>query len=146
MNFGWKVTKIASVENRGWKGAGVTLDGKRAAICSVMDFETLTPVGEIFVEIPDDVGVDSEQLTAQQSRLPKAAALASLLLALSQHFIISSFGECKGVPDTMPAESAKSRDSNVSRFTIQKDYSFCSQLKSTRIFIEQPHFTGGARG
>ena len=78
----------------------------------------LTFVGEKLVEKPDDIGADSEQLTAQQSRLAKASAVLSLLLALSQHFIISAFGECKGIPAITPVASAISKKANVKRLTI----------------------------
>lgn len=57
-----------------------------------MDLETDTFEGEKVVEIPDVVGADSEQFTAQQSALAKASAVLSLLFALSQHGIILSFG------------------------------------------------------
>lgn len=43
----------------------------------------------------------------------------SLLFALSQHFIILSFGECSGVPDTTPPARAISMKSNVIRVIIQ---------------------------
>ena len=91
-----------------------------------MDFEIAEFDGEKLVEIPDDVGVDSEQLTAQQSWLADACVVLSLLFALSQHFIIPSFGECKGVPATTPVASAKNKNNNVNRFNILNDYMFWS--------------------
>jgi len=59
----------------------------------------------------DGVGVESEQLTAQHKRVASAEGVLSVDLALSQHFIIFSFGECKGVPETTPPTNAKSTKS-----------------------------------
>jgi hypothetical protein len=49
--------------------------------------------GEKLNDALDEVGVDSEQLTAQHKRVASAAGVLSLLFALSQHFIILSFDE-----------------------------------------------------
>lgn len=66
----------------------------------------------------DGVGVEFEQFIAQHKRAMLASRDLSLLFALSQHFIILSFGEWSGVPDTTPPASAKSKISNVRLFAI----------------------------
>lgn len=83
-------------------------------------------------DTPDGVGVELEQFIAQHKRAASAAGVLSLLLALSQHFIIWSRGECKRVPaDTSPA-STKSKKSNVKRLTIIRDSSIVQTHKATK--------------
>ena len=53
----------------------------------------VTDDGEKLTESPDDVGAESEQLSAQHNRAAVAACDLSLLLALSQHSIIPIFSE-----------------------------------------------------
>lgn len=84
-----------------------------------MDLEIVKLHGEKLNEPAEEVGADSEQLTAQHNRVASAAGVVSLLFALSQHSIISSFTECSGVPDTMPPARATSKDIKVSLFTIK---------------------------
>ena len=76
--------------------------------------------GEKLNDAPDGVGVESEQFTAQQRRVASAAGDRSPLFALSQHFIILSFVECSGVPDTTPPIRVTSMKSNVYRLIISK--------------------------
>lgn len=90
-----------------------------AAICSAIDFEIVIFDGEKLNDALDGVGTDSEQLTAQHKSAAFAAGDLSLLFALSQHFIILSFHACSGVPDTTPPARTKTKNSNVSRFTIK---------------------------
>ena len=65
-----------------------------------------------------EVGAESEPLTAQHKRVAFAAGVWSLLFARLQHFIILSFDEWSGVPDTTPLARATSMKSNVSLVTI----------------------------
>jgi hypothetical protein len=88
--------------------------------------------GEKLNDALEGVGVDSEQLSPQHTRAILAICDLSLLFALSQHFIIPSFGECKGVPETMPPARAKSNSSNVIRFGIKNDYIPCEKKMSTK--------------
>ncbi len=88
----------------------------------MIDFVTVLFDGAKLHELPNEVGADSEQFTAQQSRAASALGVLSLLLALSQHFIIWLLAECNGVPDTTPSARAKTNKSKVSRFTIKIDY------------------------
>ena len=76
--------------------------------------------------MPEGVGVESEQFTAQHKRAILVSFDLSLLFALSQQFIIGSFGECKGVPDTTPTASAPSNKNNLNRFSILNNYMFWS--------------------
>jgi hypothetical protein len=62
--------------------------GNKSDICSPTDREIVMFDGEKFPEKPAEVGADSEQFTAQQSRAASAAGDFSLLRALSQHAII----------------------------------------------------------
>jgi hypothetical protein len=74
--------------------------------------------GEKLNDALEGVGAEFEQFTAQHKRAMLASGDRSLLFALSQHFIISPLGEWSGVPDTTPPARAKSKISNVIRFTI----------------------------
>ena len=58
-----------------------------------MESSMATDDGEKLTESPDDVGAESEQLSAQHNRAAVAACDLSLLLALSQHSIIPIFSE-----------------------------------------------------
>ena len=58
-----------------------------------MERETGVFEGEKLKDTPDGVGVDSVQLSAQHKRDASARSDLSLLRALSQHFILFSFGE-----------------------------------------------------
>jgi len=84
-----------------------------------MDLATVVVEGVKLNEMPDGAGIDSVQLTAQHKRVAFAAGDLSLLLALSQHFIILLFDAWRGVPDTTPPARAKSKQSNKSRFAIR---------------------------
>ena len=75
-------------------------------------------VGAELNELPEDVGAEFEQFKAQHKREASADGDLSLLFALSQHFIIDSFDERRGVPDTTPPTSANRIKSNVKRFAI----------------------------
>lgn len=90
-----------------------------------MDLETVKLSGEKLAVMPDDVGVDSEQFTAQQRRLAKTPLEVPLFLALSQQDIILSFGACKGVPEATPPITAKSKNNNVNRLTIRLNIGRC---------------------
>jgi len=79
--------------------------------------------GEKLNDTLEGVGVDSEQFSPQHKRAMLASGDLSLLFALSQHFIILSFGECSGVPDTTPPARAKSKMINISRFAIKLNIS-----------------------
>ena len=61
---------------------------KRAESWSETDRNIVKFEGAKFVELPDEVGVASEQLTAQQRPAAFDIAVLFLFFALSQHFII----------------------------------------------------------
>ena len=92
--------------------------GNMSAIWSPIDRVTVVLDGEKFPEIPEDVGVDSVQLTAQHSRAASARGVFSEFRALSQHFIIWLLGACSGIPDTAPTARVNSRTPNVIRLII----------------------------
>ena len=70
-------------------------------------------------EPPGAIGAEFEQFVAQQRRAASAEGDLSLLLALSQHFIIVSLRACSGVPDaTLPAR-AKSTKRIKTRVSIE---------------------------
>jgi|CXWL01.1.fsa_nt_gi hypothetical protein len=118
MYLGWSFGgMILRVDSEGGDNCGVLFENN-AAICSAIDLEMEILEEEKLYDALDEVGTDSEQLTAQHKSAAFAAGDLSLLLALSQHFIILSFGECSGVPDTTPPTRATSTKSNATRFNI----------------------------
>lgn len=118
MYLGWKVRERISREYRGFADNRNFAFGNKAAIWSAIDLETSDIDGEKLNDALDEVGIDSEQLTAQHKRAACAEGVLSLLLALSQHFIMCPLAACSGVPANTPEAKAKSRKSNVSLFTI----------------------------
>ena len=62
--------------------------GKKAASCAKIDCVIVVPDGAKLKDAVEEVGTGSEQLVAQQSLAEFARGVCSLLLALSQHFII----------------------------------------------------------
>lgn len=118
MYLGWSVRVSGSREYRidleGWFFA----EENNAAICSAIDLEILIFEGKKLIVEPADVGADSEQFSPQHRRAILASSDLSPLFALSQHSIIFSFGECKGVPDTTPPATAKSTKRIKTRASI----------------------------
>ncbi|MGH9946096.1 MAG: hypothetical protein ACRD6X_02745 [Pyrinomonadaceae bacterium] len=76
----------------------------------------VTDDGDTLYVKPDEVGAESEQFKAQQSRAMDATGEESLLVALGQQSIISIFSERKGIPAAMPPASAKIMRHDVSQF------------------------------
>lgn len=118
MYLGWKVRGRMAREYLGETESCSLYAGNKAAIWSAIDFEIGMFEGEKLNDVLDEVGVDSEQLTAQHRRDASAAAVFSLLRAFSQHFIILSFDECSGVPDTTPPMRAKSKKISANLVSI----------------------------
>jgi hypothetical protein len=92
---------------------------KRIEIWSAIDLVIVKLDGAELKEASDAVGTDVEQFIAQQSREPSALADLSLLLALLQHFIMPSFGSCRGVPASTPLASERITITNVNHLTIR---------------------------
>ena len=100
-----------------------------------MESSIVTDDAEKLLENLVEVGAESVQFRAQQSRASVASADLSLLFALSQHLIMSIFSECKGIPATTPPASAKRRNTDVSHLfisilTIFDASTGCQQLYS----------------
>jgi len=93
MNLGWNVRGRVSREKRDDAGSRSLRLGESCSIWPAMDLELFKADGTKLNEPAEDVGADSEQLTAQHKRDASAAGVFSLLFALSQHFIILLFGE-----------------------------------------------------
>ena len=129
MYLGWKIRGRVSPEIR-WIGEGRDLtDGNNAEICSEIDLGIVMFDGAKLNDIPDEVGTDSEQLTAQQRRAASACGELSFPFALSQQSIIllSIFPVCKGIPASTPPARAKTRKKVVSQFFIAKVTIFTNQ-------------------
>ena len=105
---------------------------KRAVIWSAIDRVTVKFAGAGLNEVPDEVGVDCEQFTAQHKRAASAFGEVSLLLARLQHSIMPSIGACSGIPASTPEASARIMTSIVSRFaislTIFPDWAKCQSI------------------
>lgn len=93
--------------------------GNKVAICPAIDLQNVKFEGVKLNEPLDDIGTEFEQFVAQHRRAASAEGDASLLLALSQHFIILSFGEWSGVPDTTPLTTDKSTKRIKTRLRIE---------------------------
>ena len=76
--------------------------------------------GEKLNDVLEEVGEESVQFIAQQSRAISPAGVCSPLFALSQQSIIrlSILPECRGVPASTPLASARNRIKDVSHFFI----------------------------
>jgi len=72
-------------------------------------------------EMPGAAGADSEQFTAQHNLLPSAIRVASLLFALSQHFIIFPLLACIGAPERTPPANEISIRMIASRLVINSN-------------------------
>ncbi|MBK8464274.1 MAG: hypothetical protein IPL32_00445 [Chloracidobacterium sp.] len=70
-------------------------------------------------EPPNEIGAAFEQFVAQQRRAASAEGDLSLLLALSQHFIILPLGAWRGVPATTPPTTVKSTKRIKTRVIIE---------------------------
>ena len=103
--------------------------GNNAATCSDIDLGTMMFDGAELNDMPDDVGTDSEQLTAQQRRAASACGDLSFPFALSQQSIIllSISPPCRGIPASTPPARAKTRKKDVSQFFIAKVTIFTNQ-------------------
>ena len=101
-----------------------------------MDLELFKADGKKLNEPAEDVGADSEQLTAQHKRDASAAGVLSLLFALSQHFIILLFGEWSGVPERTLLARAKRKKDNISRRTIKYEYMSQPSIMSTIMLMQ----------
>ncbi len=77
----------------------------------------------------DEVGAGSEQLTTQHNLAEDACEEISVLIALSQHFIIFTSLPCIGIPAKTPAASAKTINNEVIRFFILGDNYILVKLK-----------------
>ncbi len=93
MNLGWGPRGSISREHLSGDASWVERTGNKAASCSAIERGIEPFEGEKLNDTPEGVGVESEQLTAQHNRAASAIGERSLPLALSQHFIILSFGE-----------------------------------------------------
>ena len=119
----WSVREIISREYCGVVEDWAFFFGNNAAISSAIDFEIAIFDGEKLNDMLDGVGVEFEQLTEQHKRAASAAGVISLLLALSQHFIISLLDEWSGVPPRIPLPSVETTKNVVNHFFI-----FCLTL------------------
>lgn len=114
-------------------GSGLSLL-KSDVICLMIESLIITIEGEELNDEPGDVGEESVQLRAQQSRAALISGVLSLLFALSQHFIIwlFPFPECSGIPASTPPARAKTMNRDVShlfiyRFTILNQSNRCQE-------------------
>lgn len=84
-----------------------------------MDLYIVMMEGVKLNEPPNEIGAGFEQFVAQQRPAASAEGDLSLLLALSQHFIILPLGEWSGVPDTTPPTTVKSTKIIKTRVNIE---------------------------
>ena len=68
MNFGWSFPGRTSRAYSCVAAGGFAGTGNKAAIWSAIDCEIVAFDGEKLNDMPDGVGIDSEQLTAQHKR------------------------------------------------------------------------------
>lgn len=90
---------------------------KRASICAEIDCLIADPDATKLKDAPEDVGTVSEQFIAQHSRAESACGDCSLLLALSQHFIMWPLSACIGIPASTPLARPKSTNNNMNFLT-----------------------------
>lgn len=74
--------------------------------------------GEKLNDVLEEVGAESLQFNAQHNCAAITSGVLSLLFALSQHFIIWLFPECKGIPANTPLPKAKIRTNDATHLII----------------------------